>query len=167
MADLAGVIIAGEPQAGAWISLVCVPATHYHCGPTNPPLWLWVASAVAKRQVRGTQAKPVNYLGKHQVVKDWDKKAIKGTKSGDAIFMPGLPLTRDEMAMLYVDVNIKTIPPDRDPDDVATYWIEMPYDVGASNGVVTRYILIKRDSNEVHARPISEHELRQNFKVKL
>jgi hypothetical protein len=32
---------------------------------------------------------------------------------------------------------------------------------------VTRYILIKRDSNEVHARPISEHELRQNFKVKL
>ena len=121
---------------------------------------------MAKRTIKGTPAKPADYKSKHPIVKTFDKRAIQRTKNEDAIFKPGLPMTPDQMAMLYLEEEITTIPGDRDPDDVATYWIKMPYDVGASDAVVTPYLLIKRDSGEVHARPVSLHELRQNFKVK-
>ena len=120
---------------------------------------------VAKRTIKGTPATPADYR-KHPVIAKWSKDVVDRTKDGEAVFMSDLPLTKDGLALLYLEEEINTIPAGSDPDDVAVYWIKMPYRVGASDGVETKYILIKRDSGEVHARPVSPRELRQNFKVK-
>lgn len=119
---------------------------------------------MAKRTIRGTPATPATYR-KHRT-KTWNRRTIRKTRSGDALFKPDLPLTPDQFALLYLDERINPIPADSDPDDVNRYWIKMDYVVGASNGRLTKYVLIKRDSGEVHARPVSLHELTHTFKVK-
>lgn len=122
---------------------------------------------MAKRQVVGTPAKGIDWPT-HPVVKSWDKKVVQGTRNGGAVFMPGLPLTPVQLAELYLEDDINTIPAGADPDGpgVNRYWRNMGYDVGASNGKVTQFILIKRDSGEAHARPVTKQELRQVWKVK-
>ncbi len=77
-------------------------------------------------------------------------------------------MTPKEYALLYGNQKISNpIPAGSAPDDVGLYWVKMNYDVGASNGIETPFILIKRDGGKVHARPISMHELRHTFKVQV
>jgi hypothetical protein len=98
---------------------------------------------------------------KHNPV-ELDKRAIKRTVNDSARFKSGIrPL---EFAKLYASAN--PIPPDVDPDDALNYWKKLDQDIGASDGQLTSYIIIKRYCCTVHARPISETELRQQFNVK-
>ncbi len=113
-----------------------------------------------------TKAVAADYR-KHPVVRVWNKRAVERTKNGPAVFKPGLPSTPQQYAMMYDDKKVShPIPAGSDPYDVFLYWLKFDYIVGASRGTETHYILIKRDSGKVHARPISEHELSDTFKVK-
>jgi hypothetical protein len=120
---------------------------------------------VAKREVK-SPAKGIDWPS-HPVVRNWDKKVVKRTENGPAVFMPGLPLTPIQMAELYLEDDIDTIPGGADPDGagVNRYWRDMGYNVGASEGKVTQFILIKRDATEAHARPVTRSELQRVWKV--
>lgn len=121
---------------------------------------------MAKRRIQGTRATPVEWPT-HPAVKKWTPQVVNRTKNGPAVFMPGL-LTPAQFAELYEEEDINTIPVGADPDapGVNRYWRDMGYPVGASNGKVTQYILVKRDSDIVHARPVTKEELKQVWRVK-
>ena len=90
---------------------------------------------------------------------------IARTGNGPARFKPGLPLTDKQFAETYFR-TATAIPPDAAPEDVYRCWVELPYEVGASEGQMTRHILIKLNCCFAHARPVTPRELKQTFGVK-
>ncbi len=116
---------------------------------------------------QATKAKPADYR-KHPVIKVWNRRTVERTRNDEAVFKPGLPKNPKQYAAMYDDKRVShLITAGQALDDVALYWLKFDYVVGASRGQETQYILLKRDSGEVHARPISKHELRHTFKVQL
>lgn len=51
--------------------------------------------------------------------------------------------------------------------DSSNFYAKLSHVVGASEGEETRYILIKLSGGDIHARPVTLQELRNNFQAKI
>jgi len=51
--------------------------------------------------------------------------------------------------------------------DSSNFYAKLPHVVGASDGAETRYILIKLSGGDIHARPVTLQELRNNFRAEV
>jgi hypothetical protein len=107
----------------------------------------------------------VRYPKHLQVKKDWNK-VIPSTKHGPAKYrISAAEVQRQEMATLAPDTNtgapIAGTELDRLPDDtVRCFWRHVGFEIGASRGRRTEYILVSWHlDGSVHGQPISEEEL--------
>jgi hypothetical protein len=116
----------------------------------------------AKKRLAATRVNPpvrVVALAKHQVVRPWTAKVIASTRRGYARFKPNLPRSETWYGSLFRKQKCKQI------GTSGTYWALVDHIVGASEGELTQYVLIKVSGGLSHPRPVSVGELRQNFGV--